>query len=50
MALCKFCLVYPKPCADDCKDYEENKDFEYLEIKNKELREIERIKQRKMYE
>jgi hypothetical protein len=32
MALCKYCLVCPKLCTDDCKDYEENKDFEYLDL------------------
>ena len=32
MALCKYCLICPKPCNDDCKDYEENKDFEYLDL------------------
>lgn len=31
MTLCKYCLVCPRPCTDDCKHYVENKDFEYLE-------------------
>lgn len=36
MALCKYCLVCPKLCTDDCKEYEENKDFEYLDLSFKQ--------------
>lgn len=46
MALCKYCLVCPRPCTDDCKDYKENKGFEYLELNFQQYEQFEQQKRK----
>ena len=40
MSFCKYSFVCHRVCTENCKDYEENKDFEYLDLQYDSLKQF----------